>query len=72
MTENGDGIHWKVSKDQLIREITSTYEAIQKFKEYQVKGSAELEKLSMDDLYKELQTQTDLLDKLVSDWDIQK
>ncbi len=70
--ENMNDHQWSVTKDKLIREILSTYEAILKFQDYEMKTGDELESLSMDDLYAELQTQTELLDKLVSNWDIKK
>ncbi len=61
---------WKVTKEKLIKEIEATYEAIVKFRDFEVKSTEELKSLSMDDLHSELQTQTSLLDKLISDWDI--
>ncbi len=70
--ENLDDHQWSVTKDKLIREITVTYEAIVKFKDHEMKSDEELKSLSMEDLHTELQSQTELLDKLVSDWDIQK
>lgn len=70
--ENTDNHRWNVTKDKLIREITATYEAINKFRDHEMKTNEELGALSMDDLYSELQTQTKLLDQLVSDWDIKK
>ncbi len=71
-TSGGDDLQWNVTKDKLIREINSTYEAIQRFRDHKTKSTEELEALTMDELYRELQDQTSLLDKLVSDWDIQK
>ncbi len=68
--ENAGDQRWKVTKDKLIKEIEATYEAIVKFRDFEVKSTDELKSLSMDDLHNELQTQTTLLDKLVSDWDI--
>ncbi|MBU2515562.1 hypothetical protein KJ966_29950 [bacterium] len=70
--ENLDDHQWSVTKDKLIREIMSTYEAISKFQDQKMKSNEELESLSMDDLHAELQTLANLLDKLVSNWDIKK
>jgi len=70
--ENGEGHAWNVTKDKLIREIKSTYEAIHKFKDHIIKSESELGSLSMEQLYDELQTQTSLLDKLVGEWDVRK
>ena len=70
--EESQGHQWSVSKDKLIREITATYEAILKFQEHDLKSNEQLEALSMEELYAELQTQTELLDQLVSNWDIKK
>jgi hypothetical protein len=67
-----DELQWKVTKDKLIREINSTYDAILRFRDYETKSKEELEALSMDELHEVLQEQTSLLDKLVTDWDIQK
>lgn len=67
-----DDLQWKVTKDKLIREINSTYDAIRRFRDHEMKSEEELEALSMEELYDLLQQQTNLLDKLVSDWDIQK
>lgn len=67
--ENADGQPWKVTKEKLIREIESTYEAILKFKKYQVKTVAELSELTVDELHAELLEQSKILEKLVSDWD---
>lgn len=70
--ENGQEHAWNVSRDKLIREIKSTYEAIQKFKDCVMLPDQSLEALSVEDLSRELQTQTDTLEKLVKVWDIRK
>ncbi len=68
--DNGEGQAWNISKDKLIHEIKSTYEAILKFKDHMIKSESELNNLSMEQLSAELQNQTSLLDKLVNDWDV--
>ena len=70
--DNGYEHAWKVSKDKLIREIESTYEAILKFKDISVKSAAELELLTEEELAAELQNQTNLLEQLVNKWEIRK
>ena len=70
--ENEKGHAWSVSKDRLIREIKSTYEAILKFQDFTPKSNEDLNALSVEQLYDELQNQTALLDKLVANWDIKK
>ena len=70
--ENEKGHAWNVSKDRLIREIKSTYEAILKFQDFTPKSNDDLNALSVEQLYDELQNQTALLDKLVANWDIKK
>lgn len=63
---------WNVSKERLIREIQTTYEAISKFKDILPKSGSELESLSLEQLYNELQNQTTELETLVNNWDIKK
>jgi hypothetical protein len=70
--ENGQEHAWNVSRDKLIREIKSTYEAIRKFRDCEMISDQNLEALSLEELARELQTQTDLLEKLVEVWDIRK
>lgn len=70
--ENEKGHAWNVSKDRLIREIKSTYEAILKFQDFTPKSNDDLNALGVEQLYDELQSQTALLDKLVANWDIKK
>lgn len=69
---NGQKHAWSVSKERLIREIQSTYEAICKFKNISPKSGSELESLSLEQLYNELQNRTTELETLVNDWDIKK
>lgn len=71
MSEDVNGHEWNVTKDKLIREIQSTNEAISKFKKQEFKTIEELNQLSMEDLSNELKSQTELLDQLVANWDIQ-
>ncbi len=70
--ENEKGHAWNVSKDRLIREIKSTYEAIMKFQDFKPKSSDDLSALNTEQLYEELQNQTSVLDKLIIDWDIRR
>ncbi len=70
--ENDKGHAWNVSKERLIREIKSTYEAILKFQDFTPKSNDDLNSLGIEQLYEELQNQTALLDKLVTNWDIKK
>ena len=72
MSENETNHQWNVTKDKLIREIKSTYDAIMNFRDHETKSVEELETLSIDELSGELHVQTELLNKLVSDWDIKK
>lgn len=70
--KNEKGHAWNVSKDRLIREIKATYEVILKFQDFTPKSNDDLNTLSVEQLYEELQSQTTLLDKLVANWDIKK
>ncbi len=39
---SNDELQWKVTKDKLIREINSTYDAILRFRDYETKSKHEL------------------------------
>ncbi len=61
---------WQVTKEKLVREVNGTYEAIRNFTKHEEKSSEELEAMSMDDLSAYLVVQTELLNKLVSEWNM--
>ncbi len=67
---NSSDNSWQITKGKLIREISATYEAIHKFAKHDVKSSDQLNAMSINDLSDELRHQTDLLDKLISKWDV--
>ncbi|MBU3917759.1 hypothetical protein KKA14_19700 [bacterium] len=68
--ENTNSGSWQVTKEKLVREVNGTYEAIRNFTKHDEKSNEELEAMNMDDLSAYLITQTELLNKLVSEWNV--
>ncbi len=61
---------WKVTKEQVIKEIVSTNDAIGNFSSDGIKTPEELESMAVEDLHEELRVRTDKMYKLVKDWDV--
>lgn len=72
MNDEKNDIPWHLTKEKLIREINTTYEAILNFRAYETLSVEHLEAMTMEELSTLLQKETRLLDKLVSEWDVQK
>ncbi len=68
--DNSDNGSWQITKEKLVREVNGTYEAIRNFAKHEEKSNEELNAMSMDDLSAYLITQTELLNKLVSEWNM--
>ncbi len=68
--DNTNDGSWQVTKGKLVKEVNGTYEAIRSFTQHEEMSNDELEAMSLEDLSAYLSTQTELLKKLVDEWNM--